>query len=264
MDKKKFLMFAGSDGDGGNEGDGNPTPTPPPDPKPEQHSPTDEEAKLIKEVMEKKARLKEQDQKIEQLEGALKKFEDIGGFEVFQKLVNEKAEAEKKSLEEKGEWAKLREQMASEHEKAVAGMKSEIEELKKTIGIERGKIAEMTVGSAFNNSQFLRDKTILPPSKARTVYGDYFDISESGELVAFDKPRGSEGRVALVDQSGNGVNFETAIERIISADPDHESLLRAVEKKGAGSGTSGGRVEKKTETKLTGLSMIASGLANFK
>lgn len=260
----EFKMFAGSDGEPEQDNE-KPSQDPAPTPT-DKPGMTDQEAKLLKEVMEKKTHIKEQDQKIEKLEGALKQFEALGGIDALKGLVEEKQAQQKKDLEAKGEWEKLREQMVSEHEKATAGLKAEIADLQKTVSAKNHKIEEMTVGAAFANSAFLKDKTVLPPSKARAIFGSYFDIGEDGSIVAYDKPRGSEGRTALVDQLGKGVGFDVAMERIITADPDSESLLRAFggTGTGAGSGTSGAPKQTKPEAPKSGLEMIASGLLKKK
>lgn len=256
--EKMIKLFAGSDG----AEETPPSETTPP--APAENKPTDSEAKLIKEVMAKKEQIAEQGKKIQELEANLSAFNELGGIDALKKMVETQRAAEKMELEKKGEWDKLKEQMVAEHDKATAGLKQEITDLKSQILAEKNKVSELTVGSAFSGSEYLKNKTILTPAKARIIYGGHFDISETGQVVAYDKPRGTEGRTPLVDQSGNGVSFEVAIERIIAADPDRDSMLRAPGKQGSGSGTEGAPNKPvKTKTKSS-LDMIASGLAGLK
>lgn len=77
-----------------------------------KHSVSDAEAKLIKEVMEKKAQIKEQTEKLASLQ---KTIEGFGGVDAIKALIDEKAkaeaakkEADKEALEKKGEWDKLK------------------------------------------------------------------------------------------------------------------------------------------------------------
>lgn len=261
-------LFCGSDGsnEGGdnNNQDVN---------KNQDHKPTDEEAKLLKEVMAKKETIKKQEAEIAEIKGQLDAINQLGGLEALKKLADEQKKlederkaAEKKKLEEKGEWEKLKAQMAEEHEKATAGFKQQIKDLEAKVAGESAKIADLTVGSAFSASDYLKSKTILPPNKARALFGAYFDIAEDGRVVGYDKPRGSAGRTQLVDQSGNPLAFEAAIEKIISADPDSEAFIRAPGKNGAGSSTSGGSEPKKpsNDKPASSLDMIRAGLKNFK
>lgn len=236
--------------------------TPLPDQK---HGMSDTEAKLLKEVMEKKAQIKEQGEKIAELEKTMSTLKELGGLDMFKQMLDAQKALETKKAEEKGEWEKLKAQMAEEHAKATEGYKSEIETLKQKLTAESKKISELTVGAAFSNSKYLSEKTILTPNKARIIYGDYFDIAEDGSIKAYDKPRGASGRTELVDQMGNGLGFEDAIEKIVAADPEHESILRAIGGKGSGSGTDNSKAQTEPQKqKLTPLEMIAQGLSTLK
>ena len=271
MEKENLIkLFCGSDGtsegndSGSGEGDQKPT---------ETHKPTDEEAKLLKEVMSKKETIKKQEAEIAEIKGQLEAINKLGGLDALKKLAEEQAKieaerkaAEEKKLEEKGEWEKLKAQMAQEHEKATAGYKQQIVDLEAKVKAEHEKINDLTIGSAFSASDYLKSKTILPSGKARVLFGAHFEISEDGKVVGYDKPRGSSGRTMLVDQSGNPLAFEAAIEKIISNDPDNESFIRAPGAKGAGSSTSAGGKEKNEDKvkEMTSLEMIQAGLKNLK
>ena len=83
--------------------------------------------------------------------------------------------------------------------------------------------------------------------------------------AAHPAARGASGRTELVDQMGNGLGFEDAIEKIVAADPEHESILRALGGKGSGSGTDNAKSQSEPKTqKLTPLEMIAQGLSTLK
>lgn len=97
-------------------------------------------------------------------------------------------------------------------------------------------ISELTVGSAFAQSQFIRDELALTPSKTRVVYGNHFEFVD-GKVVAFDKPAGAANRTPLVDAQGEPLAFEAALKKIVDADPDRDQLLRSKMKQGAASTT---------------------------
>lgn len=266
MNIKLRNIFAGSDGTNPTEGGSEHTEhneNPKENPREGKGSSlTDNEANLLKEVMEKKNKISEQAKQIEELKNQLEEF---GGVETIKSLVAEHHARQKEALEKKGEWEKLREQMVEEHAKATAGLRKEVDDLKALLQGEKTKMSEMTIGTAFSGSDFLKNKTVLPTGKARTIYGDYFDISESGAVIAYDKPRGAEGRTALVDQMGKNIDFESAIERIIKADPDSASLLRSESHNGSGSQTGGFKKTEETKSeKKSGVSLIAQGLASQK
>ena len=84
MEKMIFKLFAGSDGTGANNDPEKKVDTDPEkDTKPEGHKPTDEEAKLLKEVMAKKEKIEQQSKQIAELSDLKKKIEGIGGFEAL-------------------------------------------------------------------------------------------------------------------------------------------------------------------------------------
>ena len=276
MNNKNIPLFAGSDG---TTEPANATTTTPAEPKGTTEPPknpatepansgiSDSEAKLLKEVMEKKALIKEQGEKLAKLEETMKTLNDLGGLDAFKTIIEKQKADDKKKLEEKGEWDKLKAQMAEDHLKATEGFKTQISQLQSELAKEKGKINELTIGNAFANSSFLKDKTILTSNKARKLYSDYFDIdADTGSIVAFDKPQGAKDRTRLVDQLGNGLSFENAIEKIVMADPDHEFLLRAKGSAGSGSSTAGSvNTTTTTPTKpLSGLDMIRAGLKKQK
>ena len=266
MEKLIYKLFAGSDGTGSDEDPGKKTEDDPKnDVKPEGHKPTDEEAKLIKEVMAKKEKIEQQSKQIAELSDFKKKIDDIGGFEALAKMVTDKKAAEQEALEKKGEWEKLKAQMVEAHQKEIGEFKAKITDLEGKLKTESGKISQLTLGASFANSKYL-EKTVLTSGKAQAIYGSYFDIGEDGKVTGYDKPRGAAGRTMLVDGQGNPVGFEAAIERIIAADPDKDSLLRAKGKQGGGSGTSGAVVDHKDDetTEKTGLDMILAGLMSSK
>lgn len=266
MEKLIFKLFAGSDGTVTEE-----QPTPAADPKPaettgtaaptSENHPSDAEAKLLKEVMAKKEKIAQQEKQIAELTKVSEAIKNLGGVETLAKMVEDKKAAEKAELEKKGEWDKLKAQMVEAHTKEIGEYKTKLSDLESKLKAETDKISQLTLGNSFANSQYLK-KTVLTSGKAQAIYGSYFDIGEDGKVSGYDKPRGAAGRTLLVDGQGNAVGFEAALERIISADPDKDSLLRTVAKQGAGSSTSGGAPVKKQETSAkSGIEMILAGLS---
>ena len=224
----------------------------------------DNAAKLLKEVMGLKAKLKEKD-------GEFAKFEGIDP-DAVKTMLAERAEqetknreAEEKRLRDAGDFDKLRKQMADEHERAMkAEREARAAESEKSAKLQRS-IEELTVGTAFANSSFLRDDTLLTPAKARKVYGDHFE-TENGVIKAYDKERGYEDRKPLVDASGNPLSFEDAMRRIIDSDPEKDRLLKSGSKQGSGQlpANKGGGKSDEGKNPTPGVNRIIAGLASLK
>lgn len=199
--------------------------------------PSDAEAALLKEVMDKKAALKTANQKAIDLEAKLKSFDGIDLVEIT-KLLADKKQAEQTDLEKRGEFDRVKQQMVEEHTKAMEALMTSsttaTSTLKSALDASTNQITELTIGRSFGDSPFVRDSLTLTPSKARVIYGAHFELAD-GVIVAYDKPAGSASRTQLVDGKGDPLSFDLAMEKIVGADPDKDHLLRSKMKSGAGS-----------------------------
>lgn len=197
-----------------------------------------EEAKHLKEVMKWKTRARE-------LEEKMKEFEGLDAAEI-RNLIEKSREAERKQLEaqqaleeqkarEAGDFDKLKANMAKEHAKQMKALEEQLKERDSEKDMLNKRINDLTIGSAFTNSSFVRNNLTLPPSKARIIYGSYFDLDEQGRVVGYDKPKGAPDRQPIIDGSGEPVGFEEAFKKIVEADPDKDDILRSTVRAGTGS-----------------------------
>lgn len=197
--------------------------------------PTDEEAKLIREVMDKKTKLKDASDKIAALEATVKQFEGID-VEGVRALLAEKQSDETRKLEEKGQWDSLKKQMVEGHEKEKGTLTAQLTAQLTETELLKKQIGDLTVGNAFNSSTFIKEDMTMPVGKARVLYGTQFEYQD-GAVVAFDKPAGKADRAILVDAKGDPLNFEAAIKKIVEGDEDSAQLLKSKIKQGSGSKT---------------------------
>lgn len=221
--------------------------------------PTDEEARLLKENMAKKEQLKKA---ADELAALKKQFEGIDP-EAVRKLLAEQKSAEEQALEKKGDYERLKARMAEEHGKEITSLKAQLEALQGEKSKLASTINDLTIGTQFGQSQFISGELTLTPAKARVIYGDYFDV-EDGKIVGYDKPRGSAGRTALVDQYGSAVAFDAALRKIVDADPEKDHLLKSKVKAGAGSDSKKASGEIAKEVSGDSMSKIAAGLKGLK
>lgn len=226
-----------------------------------KRQPTDEEAKLLKEVMKRKENERTLQADLEKAKETLKQFEGIDA-EAVRKLLAEQKKAEEQQLEAKGEWDRLKGRMAEEHTKETGSLRERIAELESALGVKDGLINEMTIGAGFNSSKLIADELTLPVSKARALYGSHFELKD-GKVVGYDKPKGAENRTALVDARGEALDFDGALRKIVEADPDAKSLLKSGVRQGSGSSTTppaAARRNVDAGKEKSGQDMIASGL----
>lgn len=224
--------------------------------------PTDTEAALLREVMDKKEKLKTKDAELATATARLKEFDGLDPKEL-RALVQAKKDAEVAQLEAKGQWDSLKSQMVEQHN---AELKTRDDKLsaseQRAAGLE-SQIAELTVGNAFGTSKFITEELTLSVAKARRVYGAHFEFQD-GQVVAFDKPAGAKERHVLVDAKGDPLGFDAALAKLVDSDPDKDSLMKSKLKAGAGSNTNPAAAVGASPNKAVvgkGRSKIAAGLA---
>lgn len=200
-----------------------------------------EKAKLLREVMEKKNKLKE----------ATAALEAYGGVDPakVRELLKKEQDAELAAAEAKGDFDRVKQMMADEHAKGVKALEERNAALEALVADKDKVIDGLTIGNDFGTSKFISESLTLTPSKARQLYGTYFGV-ENGRTVAYDKPSGESNRTKMVDASGNPLVFDEAFKRIIEADPDKETLLKAKINPGSASSTT---QTKTPEKKVSGV-----------
>lgn len=217
---------------------------------------SDAEAKLLRDVMKHKNRSRELEEKLNAITGVLGDMtpDDVAA------LIAERKENERKELEKRGEYERILEQVKTEHERSTQSLRQQIDSLKSALNEKDAVIEEMTVGRAFSESAFIRDKSLIPASIARKEFGPHIDLVD-GQIVVYDKPRGADSRTPLVDADGNYKKFDEAIAQLYAAHPDSKVLMRAQAKPGAGSGSDDPGVRKPQKTEVaSGVGRIAHAL----
>lgn len=218
---------------------------------------SDEVAKLLKESMSRKEKIKDLQTKLDE---ATRKLSEVGDLDLeeVRGLLKERKEAEQRELEAKGQWDQLKKQLLDQHQKTVSDLQKQIQEANQKAAGAQGVIEELTVGQSFSNSKFIGEEMTLTPAKARIVYGAHFEVEE-GKVVAYNKPRGAADRAQLIDGQGEPLGFDEAIKALVEQDPDRDHLIRSKAKPGAGSRTIPGK-EPETKVEVRGESRIAAGL----
>lgn len=226
---------------------------------------SDNEAQLLKDMMKHKETAKSEKAAREALEAKLKEFDGIDPVAI-RELLAKQQKAQEEELEKKGQWDVLKQNMAKQHKEEREKLEGQIVELQGLVKQRESTIDELTIGSQFSNSKFLKEETTLASAtKARALYGQHFELVD-GVLTAFDKPKGAKDRAPLVDASGNALEFDVAMRKIIESDPDKDALLRTAAKPGAGSGQKPVIPPKKAgaaQEDASSVDKIASGLAGL-
>jgi hypothetical protein len=228
--------------------------------KSEKSKPSDEAAKLLKEVMKLKEKAKAEEEARKALEA---KYGNID-LEAAKEALKKAEEAEQAELERKGEYERLLSKQKEKTDALIEAERTARKELEDKLASAARAVDELSLGNAFANSKFIQDKVALTPNKTRALYGSHFEV-EDGKLVAYDKPKGAADRTPLISASGDALSFDEAIAEIINTDPDKEYLLKVETREGAKSKASATVIDPdKGNRKLSSLDRIAQGLKNNK
>lgn len=234
--------------------------------------PSDEVAALLKDTMKWKEKAREAQTQIdtlnEQISGLNALKESLGDLDAdtIKTLATEKRDAEKAELERKGDYDRIVEQMKEEngreiekYQSMVTELEQKIEDLNNQLNGRSQEIVEMTLGRSFSESEFIKEKSVLPPSIARTQFLSHFEY-EDGKVVGYDKPKSESERTKLVDGTGKPLSFDDALSRIYEKHPDSKHLIRSTQKPGAGSKTDSDVGSKAPEKEVYGIERIRLGL----
>ena len=218
-----------------------------------------DKAKLVKEVMTKKAALKVATDAAAAAAAQLAAYEGVDPAKV-KELLKREADAELAAAEAKGDFDRVKEMMAAEHAKDIKKLTDDLAAEKAARITDGELISNLTIGNDFASSTFIREGLTVSPVKARVIYGAHFEIQD-GKTVGYDKPAGKTGRTLLVNAEGNALSLDEALKRIVEADPDRDSMLRAKIKEGSSSkSTAAAGTEKPKTDVLYGAGRIAASL----
>lgn len=221
---------------------------------------SDREAELLRDLMKNKDARKAAEEVAAEAAKKLAQFDGIDPDEA-RRLKQEKIDAEKAAAEAAGDFEKVKKMMAEEHTKALEAEKAAAKKANEDLSAANRRINDLTIGSAFSDSSFIKDELLLTPAKTRQVYESHFEV-EGNVVVGYNKPRSDASRAKLVNASGDPLSFDEAMKRIIDADPDRDKMLRSKMAKGAKSGADAGDSKKsdKSDEGGSGISRIRAGL----
>lgn len=237
-----------------------------------------EKRKLLQESMSRKEKIRELNSQLESTSGEReelqtklsdleKKLEGID-LDKYQELVSQEKDGKKRKMAEEGKYEELEETIRAEADSRVEQvqqeadtknqeMSSTIEDLQSQLSGRDSQLKSLVVDSEFGQSTYIRENLVPSPSKVQKIYGEHFEVGEDGKMVAYDKPKGAEGRTKIVDKEGKSVAFNEALQRIIAADPDKDSITRSKVKSGSDSKETNGKDHPSIGS---GLSRIEAGL----
>lgn len=162
-------------------------------------------------------------------EAKLKAFEGIDDAVAAKKALETVKNLDDKKLIDAGEAEKVKAEAIKVYEEKLAAAEAA------TAKVQAQFHSEL-IGGSFARSKVIADKLAIPADVAQAFFGKHFGISDDGKVVAKDA-NGNEiySRV----RAGEKADFDEALEALIDAYPNKDSILKGSGASGAGSTSSG-------------------------
>ncbi|WP_338825230.1 tape measure protein [Glaesserella parasuis] len=170
----------------------------------------------------------------EKAEAELKKFDGIDDVAKAKEALKTVENLDAKKLIDAGEAEKVKQEVIKGYEQKLADAKALAEKV-------QGQLHTELIGGSFARSKFVTEKLAMPVDVAQAFFGKHFSIDENGAILAKDA-FGNEifSRV----KPGQRADFEEALEALVDAYPNKNSILKGSGSSGGGGGAGGSSATK--------------------
>lgn len=166
----------------------------------------------------------------EKYESQLKDYEGIDA-KIAREAIDKLKKIDAKQLIDAGKVDEVKEQIKSEYEKQL----QEKDGLTKQL---QSRLDDMQINSLFSQSDFVRNNIAVPQDMFEATFRNNFKI-EDGKIVAYDK---SGNRLMSKKNVGEFASGDEALQLLVEAHPQKDTILKADVGSGSGSdGSSGNR-----------------------
>ena len=165
----------------------------------------------------------------ETAEQSLAKYQGIDDPDAARAALETVRDIDAGTLIKNGKLEEVRQQLTQQYE-------SKITEANKARDEALRQRDDTLLDSAFNASEFARDRLAVPIEMVRATFGNRFKV-EDGKIVAYD----ANGQVLYSDRDmGAPASFDEALEKTITGYKYKDTILKAPDAAGSGSGGAGG------------------------
>lgn len=161
----------------------------------------------------------------ERAEAAEKKLKEYDGLDPAEarNALEQIKNIDRKKLVDAGEVEKVKSEIAKGYETKLAELENKFKEAESQLYQEK-------IGGSFARSKFITDKMAIPADFVQARFGDQFKIEE-GKIVAYDK---SGSKIYSRAKPGELADFDEALEILVDAYPQKDSILKGSGASGAG------------------------------
>lgn len=114
--------------------------------------------------------------------------------------------------------------------------KGQLTEAQTTVGSLQDRVNQLTLGNAFGQSDFIANRIAVPREMFEATFGRNFKV-EDGKIVPYDA---SGNKIYSKKRMGEVADIDEAFEIMVDGYAHKDTILRAPDKGGSGSGGQGG------------------------
>lgn len=168
-------------------------------------------------------------QRAEAAETKVAAFEGIDDPEAAKAALETVSRIDAKKLIDAGKVDEVKAEITRQFEKRISDATAAAEAANK-------RADDTLLDSVFNSSEFARDNLTVPIEMVRATFGNRFKV-EDGKVVAYD---GNGEQIYSDKDMGRPAQFDEALEKIVTGYKHKDSILKAPDASGTGSGGAGG------------------------
>ena len=162
-------------------------------------------------------------ERAEEAERKLKAFDGIADPAQALKALNTVKNLDDKKLVDAGEVEKVKQEAIKALEEKYGPVVAERDKLMSDLYAEK-------IGGSFARSKFIQEKVAIPPDLVQAAFGKHFEIKD-GKIFAKDQ---HGNQIFSRQNPGSPADFEEALETLISAYPQRDSILKSTGSQGSG------------------------------
>ena len=166
----------------------------------------------------------------ETAEAKLKAFDGIEDAQTALKALATVKNLDDKKLIDAGEAERVKSEAIKVYEEKLAALESEKAKI-------QSQFQNELIGGNFARSKVIAEKLAIPVDMAQAFFGKHFTISEDGKMIAKDA-NGHEIYSRI--HAGEKATFDEALETLINAYPNRDSILKGNNASGGGASANHG------------------------
>jgi hypothetical protein len=171
----------------------------------------------------------------EALAEKLKPFEGIEDAAKAHRALEIVKNLDDKKLIDAGEVDKIKQEAAKSYEDKLKAIEKKYEPVIGERDSFKNQLHNEILGGAFSRSKYIAEKLAVPADMIQSTFGKYFTIEEGNKVVAIN----SKGeRIFSRARAGEIADFDEALEALVEAYPNRDSIIKGSGASGSGAGSS--------------------------